>query len=491
MKRILLSMAIAIASVSTMLALDNSGTCGTCDWTFDSTTGLLTIRNSEGVENGELKINNPLLSPFVAKDEIKEVMIEEGVFEIGTGAFYGCKNLKKITFPSTIGMIGFSDDYSDDVLLQMPFAACIGLETLIFKSRYSPDINNAIYERTTAVEMWGIEDPSKVNLYLYDESIRSFLDAGWGVFHICSLPAVAEGTFGEGFSWKLSEQGKLTVMGQGAMPDFVTVDKQPWVKYIVDVKELVVAEGITHIGAAAFAFGANIKNAYLPATLKSIGENAFNFCNGLEEVICAATEVPTLDKYALPTFLNDEKIDIYVWEYMANDFKADAEWGKQNIKTFGADTEWLAFTDDVDVDLVSENAIYLLWPQVAGATVYVIRIVSEDPWFGYEITIAADGKVTYVKKSPGLVPQYDTDDPTKGFGFEINGLEPGKNYTVTVTAKDETKVLATYTKTITTITTDVEKVAADKNTPLKFMHNGQLMIRYNQSIYNMLGAEVK
>ena len=176
---------------------------------------------------------------------------------------------------------------------------------------------------------------------------------------------------------------------------------------------------------------------------------------------------------------------------MANDFKADAEWGKQNIKTFGADTDWLAFTDDVDVDLVSENAIYLLWPQVAGATVYVIRIVSEDPWFGYEITIAADGKVTYVKKSPGLVPQYDTDDPTKGFGLEINGLEPGKNYTVTVTAKDETKVLATYTKTITTITTDVEKVTADKNAPLKFMHNGQLMIRYNQSVYNMLGTEVK
>ncbi len=489
MKRILLTLAIAIAAVSAMWALDATGKQGTCNWTFNSTTGVLVISSADDAPSwgGELKIENPNLSPFAGKSEITEVLIEEGVSEIGTGAFMGDLNLKKITFSSTVVMIGFSaNNEAEDEMVQMPFYGCTGLETLIFKSSNVPDTDNRIYDRTTE-ELYGF-DPSKVSLYLNDGSIRSFVESGWGVFNIYSLPPVAEGTFGDGFSWKLSGNGKLTVMGKGAMPDLETVNDEPWAEHMENIKELVVAEGITHIGDRSFGLCANMESAYLPASLESIGEYAFGLTNKLTEITCAAISVPTMGEDALPVIDDKTSRYIFVWSYMKDLFLKDADWSKHKISGFGAQTEFLAFTDGVDVEPRSENAIYVTWPQVAGATAYVITLTSEDGWYSYEITISSDGKTTYVKKSLSPAPQYTLDEIIHGFGLEFNGLEPGKNYTVTVVAKDETKALATYTNTILTISTDIEDVATETAAPQKFMRDGHILIRVNNRIYTLQGA---
>ena len=479
-----------VAAVSATWALDATGKHGTCNWTFDSTTGVLVISSADDAPSwgGELKIENPLFSPLAGKDEIKEVIIEEGVSEIGTGAFMGDRNLKKITFASTVVAIGFSaNSEADDVMVQMPFFGCIGLETLIFKSRYAPDTDNRIYDRTTE-ELYGL-DPSKVNLYLNDGAIRSFVESGWGVFNIYSLPPVAEGTFGEGFSWKLSEGGKLTVMGRGAMPDLETVYDEPWAEHVEEIKELVVAEGITHIGDRSFGFCANMESAYLPATLESIGEYAFGLTNKLTEITCAAIKVPTMGKDALPVIDENTSRYIMVWWHMKDEFLAQNDWNKHKIIGLSAQTEFLAFTDGVDVEPRSENAVYLTWPQVAGATAYVITLTSEDGWFTYEITISSEGKVSYVKKSLSPAPQYALDEIIHGFGLEINGLEPGKNYTVTVVAKDETKALATFRKQIVTVSTDIESVTEEISAPRKILRNGRVLILHNNRTYNLLGAE--
>ena len=497
---------MAAMMMPAMAELASSGKHGTCDWTFDSATGLLTISSSsdapwnlQGTERqGELKIGNMLQSPFAAKDEIREVMIEESVFEIGTGAFMGCRNLKKITFPSTIGVIGFSSDSeSEDILYQLPWFACTGLETLVFKTKYSPDLWNGLSERETMVERWGLEDPSKVNLQLYDESIKNFVESGWGVFHITSLPAVAEGKFGanDAFSWKVSGNGKLTVSGNGAMPDFETIDKQPWNSYISKITEIVVAEGITHVGSAAFAFCGEAESAYLPATLKSIGENAFNITPKLTEITCASISVPTLGKYALPT-LNDGHRYIFVWSYMESSFEADSEWNKHTIVAFGAQQTEVFYTD-VEVESLGENILYITWPEVAGAVEYVITLTSEDGTVEYEITFGKDGKVTsYVKKkAPSRLPQYTVEETIDGFGLTLNGLESGKKYNVTVVAKDETKAIATYKKTVSTVsnvTTGIDEIGQSRvGNAQKVLIDGKVLILRDGKAYNVLGAEMR
>ena len=492
MKKILLMVVMVAMMMPSMAQLASSGTIGTCDWTFDTTTGLLIIKNSAGVEQGEIKLDNAMVSPFFNNQEIKEILIEEGVFEIGTGAFMSCKSLKKITFPSTIGVIGFSTNPNAlDMFWQLPFYGCSSLETLIFKSRYAPDTWNSIFDRSTTEEIWGL-DPSKVNLFLYDESIKSFVEAGWGVFNIYSLPPVAEGKFGEdnAFSWKFSGNGKLTVSGEGAMPDFETVLDQPWREHVMDITELVVAEGITHIGERSFGLHGHLETAYLPATLTSIGDNAFTLTDKLTEITCAAIKVPKLGTDALPQI---EEIGvrryIYVWSYMKNDFETDTLWSYHKIVPFGAQQTWVFYTD-VDVEPLSENMIFVTWPQVAGTVEYVVTITSEDGTVTYEITIDAKGDVTsYVKKALNRKPQYMLEENIDGFGLTINGLESGTKYNIAIVAKDETKALATYTTSVTTVSTNLETPDIESAHQSKFIRNGRMLIRRDNHIYNLQGVE--
>ena len=67
--------------------------------------------------NGNLYVGDSLVKNLVINenindygfsdfDSIETVVIEDGVTEIGNGAFTGCKNLKKVTLPNTINKIG-------------------------------------------------------------------------------------------------------------------------------------------------------------------------------------------------------------------------------------------------------------------------------------------------------------------------------------------------------------------------------------------------
>ena len=403
MRKIFLFIAALCCAAVMNAELPASGKTGTCNWTFDAETGLLTIFNAEDAPEwgGELTLENPIYSPFAAKDEIKEVIVEEGVSAIGTGAFVSCHNLEKITFPSTLGSIGFSSaDYAAEDQHFLPFIGCMGLKTLIMKSHYAPDYDNGIDFRSSLT--FGF-DPSGVDLYVYDGSIPNYIEGGWGVFDIHALPAIDEGTFGNGLKWKMSGDGKLTITGQGAMPDYTTYQEQPWSQYVSQITELVVGEGITDIGAANFAFAINMEEAYLPATLVTIGANAFAFTNKLTEITCAATFVPSLGEDALPA--NDRYV--YVWDFMLQDFKDDPAWGVHNLWAFKAKTTYVEAGVEVSAQSDGENSLYINWLQVEGATVYVVTLTAEDGSFEMELTIDTQGHVTsYTRRAPSRASQH-------------------------------------------------------------------------------------
>ena len=475
--------------------LPSSGKTGTCNWTFDAETGLLTISSADDAPEwgGELTLENPIYSPFAAKDEIKEVIIEEGVSAIGTGAFVSCHNLEKITFPSTLGSIGFSSaEYAAEDQHFLPFIGCTGLKTLIMKSHYAPDYDNGIDFRDDRT--FGF-DPSGVDLYVYDGSIPNYIEGGWGVFNIRALPAIDEGTFGDGLKWKMSGDGKLTITGQGSMPDYTTYQEQPWSQYISDIKELVVGEGITGIGAANFAFAINMEEAYLPATLVPIGANAFAFTNKLTEITCAATFVPSLGEDAL--IANDRYV--YVWDFMLQEFKDDPAWGIHNLWAFKAKTTYVEAGVEVSAQSDGENSLYINWLQVEGATVYVVTLTAKDGSFEMELTIDTQGHVTsYTRRAPSRAPMHELYEEGEAWKLRVNGLEYGKNYNITILAKDDTQTLATFHTATATVTESdpqgIEEPTSDsslKGRANKVVRDGQLLIERNGKTYNAQGAEVK
>ena len=76
---------------------------------------------------------------------------------------------------------------------------------------------------------------------------------------------------------------KLTISGDGKMPDFGT-GATPWFDYKDQIVEIEVAEGVTAIGRAAFYMLRFVTKVTLPETLTVIGDYAFRNCNSLAKI---------------------------------------------------------------------------------------------------------------------------------------------------------------------------------------------------------------
>lgn len=88
------------------------------------------------------------------------------------------------------------------------------------------------------------------------------------------------GTLGESIRWEVSEDRVLTVSGTGAMPVLARQD-YPWPD---DIRRVVIAEGVTSVGDAAFENRSDIAGVTLAGSVKSIGAWAFAGCWGLKEL---------------------------------------------------------------------------------------------------------------------------------------------------------------------------------------------------------------
>lgn len=102
------------------------------------------------------------------------------------------------------------------------------------------------------------------------------------------LPAAAfadgelSGTCGDNVTWKL-EGDTLTISGTGPMFDYKSYNG-PWNSTRMDIKSIVVGEGVTTIGNSAFEGCSKVTSVSLPKTLTRIGGYAFDHCSSLKEL---------------------------------------------------------------------------------------------------------------------------------------------------------------------------------------------------------------
>ena len=76
----------------------------------------------------------------------------------------------------------------------------------------------------------------------------------------------------------------LTLEGTGTMPDYdyMSYETTPWYTYRVTLRQVVLGDGITSVGAYAFSSAyQKLVNLQLPSTLITIGRFAFDNCSGL------------------------------------------------------------------------------------------------------------------------------------------------------------------------------------------------------------------
>ena len=126
----------------------------------------------------------------------------------------------------------------------------------------------------------------------------------------CILAKGTCGAQGDNLTWELSCEGGLTIKGTGAMSDYLDWNS-PWREYKDSIKSVIVEEGVTSIGYAAFRDHGHLQHCSLPSTIESIGEEAFCFCFQLMsiEIPDACTWIGTASFNLVPNVvITDESI---------------------------------------------------------------------------------------------------------------------------------------------------------------------------------------
>ena len=90
------------------------------------------------------------------------------------------------------------------------------------------------------------------------------------------------GYCGNGVTWVLNNEGRLTIAGTGQIRDYSIYDPAPWKG--TAVKELVISEGVTAVGAYAFTDCTEIASVQLPSTLTTLGDWCFADCISLTSI---------------------------------------------------------------------------------------------------------------------------------------------------------------------------------------------------------------
>lgn len=101
----------------------------------------------ENIENDVLTIENGVLTK--CKEDAVNVVIPEGVTEIGEGVFVKCDSLKSVVFPSSIKLIDDNTFFECNSLSSMvipeglskignnAFQNCTALDTIVFDGKLS------------------------------------------------------------------------------------------------------------------------------------------------------------------------------------------------------------------------------------------------------------------------------------------------------------------------------------------------------------------
>ena len=98
-----------------------------------------------------------------------------------------------------------------------------------------------------------------------------------------------------GISWRLDENGLLTLSGRGEMP--ALNQEQAWLAYTSNIVSVRIDEGITSIGDKAFYDCFNLREVSIPRSVTGIGEYAFWSCESLT-AISLPENLETIGAYA-------------------------------------------------------------------------------------------------------------------------------------------------------------------------------------------------
>ena len=268
---------------------------------FDKCAEELTLFGSTGSCAEAYAVENGLA--FSSRGSVTEHIKTPDRTAPNTDKYYRYDSLE-----SAFGDLNLDGNYSDLTDMQLLGNCAAGYtDTSDALINALADINAdgrfSITDRACFDSMYKI-DPL---LYMSDwMKVYSRLDTDKLLNH--ELTILAEGACGpksdSNLVWKLYSDGTLMFFGHGIMSDYAGAC---WHGYTSEIKQIILQDGITHIGDSAFSDCVNLKYLEIPDTVTSIGKKAFSGCD--ESFVLRGTVGSVAEKYAKNNMIKFEPID--------------------------------------------------------------------------------------------------------------------------------------------------------------------------------------
>ena len=234
------------------------------------------------------------------QDKYHYVSVSEGITTIGSMAFFLTEDIKEIFLPSTMEEIG---DFA--------FTYCEDLEKVHFAGNTPPSFTtlNGMFQKDESTDRAEIVVPCDA-LETYKELFSAYQESndetdedepvelqvvcGSEGTHETGNPSIDDFTFdpanvcgaegdGSNILWAFDEKsGTLALKGTGLMKGYKSRTELPW--RTLEVKNLIVSEGVTNIGSHAFMSKSSLENIYLPTTIERIEDYAFAEIDSVKEL---------------------------------------------------------------------------------------------------------------------------------------------------------------------------------------------------------------
>lgn len=248
---------------------------------------------------------------------LRNVTFRNGITSIEEYAFYKCSNLGNITFPTSLvsieksafwGCSSFSNIILPNSVTYIGPYAFTGCSEMTVIS--IPNSVNSI--DSTAFSHCGLltiacDKNSTAHQFAVDNYFTYVFINASGRYNeiIDTTNLVAHGTCGssgDSIRWTIDKNGLMRIYGQGDMvnatdnyvPGVGSTSKSPFNcserGYLLkNAKKVVIENGVTSIGNAAFYLGENIVDISIPSSVTRIGHEAFEGCSSIKELIIPDT----------------------------------------------------------------------------------------------------------------------------------------------------------------------------------------------------------
>ena len=280
--------AFALTAAAEEPAIVNQGYCGAegdgtnLTWVLTD-DGTLTISGEGKMKTFKSNISGEAhsITPWISvRDDLKHIVLEEGVTSISRYAFKWCKNVTDVSIPSSVAEIGLGT-----------FAGCSSLTGAVIPNGVTR-IENTLFSDCSAMLHITIPDSvtSVGNAAFYGcsgltdvELPAAVTKIGYSAFNKCS--GIKEMTIPEGVTtidtYTFSQCTGLETI---SLPDSLKTIGSSAFADCINLTEIDLPDGLTNIGSLAFIRCSNLKSIEIPDGVITLPSCTFFGCRSLERV---------------------------------------------------------------------------------------------------------------------------------------------------------------------------------------------------------------